>query len=375
LLYPKAFDLIAPKSYFIFAMPNTVCISGPAFSITGATSYTGEVVEFQLSFDSEADQDTVLAYEWYLDGIIIIGQNSPDFSDALSCGSHAIAARILTADGWSGVKRLSFRTCITVVSVAIIGPDTVAQGSSANYFVIESLSDGTTVDVTADYTLTCPDGTFAGGTFTPTINFEDSHPATITASKDEDTPLTKDITISSEGGYAGVLVVDLLDDATLNVIGLVDNAEVTNNHVPAYTNNNIIPGESLPADALILASDLVAGGGALKWRFEFNLAQLLINYPETMQFVFYIKGRGDAANSITVDYGTKKFATQMTLGGSPGSYIPGIDGGAEDNLHNGSALCAIVAGANGSYEEADLTTIIELTYDVAGKTIFISPLP
>jgi len=439
-------------------MANSTCLSGPAFSLTGDSSYTGQNVEFELSFDSGADQDTVLAYQWYLDSDLMAGQDSPDFSGGVSCGNHRIGARILTTDGWSGVKNLSFTTCVTIVSVAIVGPDTVAQGASAAYSVIETLSDSTTVDVTADYTLTCPDGSFEGGIFTPTENDNPDSPSTITATTEGSGPLTKDITITtrvvsitingpdtvvvgSTGTYtvietftddttedatseyvltcpdgtfsggvftpfsistgsedatitatrtgfapatksitivndetaqAGILVVDLFNDTSLNVIGLIDNAEVTNNHVAAYTGVNIIPPGASPADALILASDVLPDG-ELSWRFEFNLAQLITNYPDTENFIFYIKGRGSEA--ITGDafqgaYGLKTFNSQMVLSGSAGSYIPGITGSNFNDPENFNSN--IAAGANGSYNEADLTTIAAFRYQVSDASIHFS---
>ncbi len=165
---------------------------------------------------------------------------------------------------------------------------------------------------------------------------------------------------------AGILVVDLFDNSTLNVIGFIDNAEVAENHVAAYTGVNIIPAGADPANALILASDLV-DQTPLNWRFQFNIAKLLTDYPASTSFVFYIDGRAGAPVTLTGAFSLKTFASQMTLSGSEGSYLPSIIG---DNLGTSTNFSSdLVGGADGSYAEADLTMIIRLIYDVASASI------
>ena len=352
-------------------MSNTICLSGPAFSVTGNLSFISQQVSFQLSFDGPAEQGMVKAYDWYLDGDLIIDQNQPVFNGTLSCGTHTIGARVLTDLGWTGVKTISFQTCRPTVSTVISGPGSIDQYSPGTYTVIATFSDNTSIDVTDEYTFSSPDGTFSGNVFTPGTN-NTGQPfriATITASKNGYPNVTTEITITDDTynvGDPAILVVDLFNNTSLNVMAYVDNAEVTSNHVAAYAGHNIVPVNNLPADALILASDLIRQG-ALNWRFEFNMAKLLADYPESTSFVFYVKGRASAAAPITGAFTLKAHDSQMSLLNSPGSYIPTV---IVKNLgYPVNFSSSVVAGANGSYAEADLAQIIKFTYDVASKSI------
>lgn len=348
-------------------MPNTTCLSGPAFSLNGNVLFASRAVSFQLSFDSTEDQQTVKAYEWYLDGNIVMGVEGDALDGNISCGNHTVSARILTADGWSGLKYLAFSTC-QAVSAIIAGPVNVMEGGSAVYQVIATLTDDTTEDVTGDYIFSSTDGIFTGDVLTPGTNDTGlaNRPATITATGPSG-PLHKAITIQDPAIAPGILVVDLFNNTGLDVIALVDNAEVTGNHVPAYTGSNILPASSAPADALVLASDLI-GQATLNWRFEFNIDKLIADYPSSTSFTFYIKGRGSSPQTLNGSFSVKTAAAEMALSGSPGSYIPGVSGGGifKDIINFSSAL---VGGANGSHAEADLTTIIKFVYDVASRTL------
>lgn len=164
----------------------------------------------------------------------------------------------------------------------------------------------------------------------------------------------------------GILVVDLFDDTTLNVIGFIDNPEVSQSHVAAYTGNNIVPG-NVPAEALILASDVITEG-RLAWRFEFNIARLKLDYPDTNQFTFVIKGRGTLSNSLSGAYIAKSNDSIMILTGSAGSFIPAVTGpnaGAAVSFGNTISL-----GADGSYAEEHLQTIITLVYSVNSDSLY-----
>ncbi|OCX54254.1 hypothetical protein BEL04_08330 [Mucilaginibacter sp. PPCGB 2223] len=346
-------------------MPNTICLTGPAFSLNGDTSYTGNVIAFMLSFNTEADAASVLAFEWFLDGELMVGQSSAVLDAEVSCGGHTIGIRILSASGWSAVKSVAFKTCLAVISTTIVGPATVVQGSSASYRVIETLSDGQTRDVTADYILTCPDGAFTGGNFTPSVNGEDTHAATVTASKAGADPVTLTITIISTGGNAGVLVVDIYDNSALRVEGLIDNPEILNSHSPAFSGNNVVPPLAAPAQALILASDLVASA-VLKWRFEFNIAALLNAYPDSLQLVFLISGLANAPGAVRGLYSLKTYAGQMVMTGAPGSYLPTVAGA---NLHAPVTFNSYVTGGAGTLPDAALNVLAKFTYDVVHRTV------
>lgn len=350
-------------------MPNTTCLTGPPFSLTGDASYADQHVRFVLSFESEADQAAVDCVEWFLDDILLVDERSAEFDRNVYCGSHRLGARILSGGAWSGVKTMSFQTCRTVVSTVLSGPGYVLQAESAVYHVIVSFSDGSTSDVTAGYIFTGTDGTFSGNTFTPGFNDsgEAARQATITATKPGASPLNKTITITDTSLHAGVLVVDLYNNDTLDVIALISNAEVAGNHTPAYTGNNVVPAASATADALILASDAIAQP-VLNWRFEFNIARLLTLYPASDKFVFPVKGRGTAKGSLSGAFALKTFASQIGLEGSPGSYIPVVTSGSNFG-QTVNFSTNISGGANGSHAEADLPVMIELTYHVATATV------
>ncbi|WP_295801719.1 hypothetical protein [Mucilaginibacter sp.] len=250
----------------------------PAFTISGRRVFGDNTASFQMAFNNPDDQALVKAYEWYLDGILIIEAEGDNFAEQVTCGVHTIGVRVLYNSAWSGTQELGFEAC---------------KG-------------------------------------------------------------------------AGILVVDFFNNGSLNVIGLIDNAEVADNHVAAYSGVNIVPAESEPANSLILASDFI-DQSTLNWRFEFNIAKLLTDYPESTSFVFYIDGRASAPVTLSGAFSLKTFASQMTLSGSAGSYLPSIIG---DNLGTSTNFTSdLVGGANGSHAEADLTTIIKLVYDVASATI------
>ncbi|SDE67326.1 hypothetical protein SAMN05216464_108166 [Mucilaginibacter pineti] len=348
-------------------MSNTSCLYNLPFSLTGNAIFASRKFDFQLSFDSVEDQQTVKAYEWYLNGNIILNQENSEIEGKVTCGAHTVGARILTPDGWSGLKEFVFETC-KAVSLVISGPAIVNEGSSAIYSVIATLPDSSVQDLTNEYSFSSPDGTFSGTVFTPGSNGTGlgSRPAVITASGWSG-PINKAITILDTAIAPGVLTIDLFNNSSLDVIAFVDNPEVADNHVAAYTGANIVPALSSPADALVLASDLI-GQSTLNWRFEFNIEKLRADNPSSTSFVFYIKGRENAAQTLSGAFSLKTSAAEMTLSGSPGTYIPGtLGGGNFSSVVNFSS--ELVAGANGSYTEADLTAIIRLVYDVPTRAI------
>lgn len=352
-------------------MSNTTCLAGPAFSLTGNPVFESEQPHFELTFDSTSDQELVIAAEWYLDGKLIIGANGLTFSGQMLNGNHIIGSRILTSSGWSGIKYLPFQNSsngnLTVVSASITGPSSISEGQSAVYEITELLSDGTQRITTGNYVFQFSGqinqpGSFVDNTISIPRNtvHNDTAQATITAiSNTDQSEITKIITII-DTSTIGVLVVDLFNDTSLNVIGFIDNPEVTENHLSAYTGNNIVPAVA-PSEALILASDVVSG--TLSWRFEFNIAKLVLNYPNTSQFTFVIKGRGAVSQTITGAYVGKTSDSIMILNGSSGSYIPSVTNGVNVGGTIGFSV-AVTSGANNDYGEGNLTEILRIMYDV-----------
>lgn len=359
-------------------MSNPACLTGPPFSLSGNPLVTGLQINFQLLFDSSADQATVLAYEWYLNNLLIVGQNNPALSASLDCGTYTIGSRVLTAQGWSGVKNLAFQTCAVPVSVIINGPDAVGEGATADFQVTSTYFNGATMDVTDQYVLSATEGSFTGHTFTAATNStnNDTRQITITASKDGVTAATKQLTVNDttivQPLKTGVLIIDLYQDDSLNVIGLIDNPEVLQSHNAAFTGNNIVPAIA-PADALILSSDVIAQN-VLKRRFEFNIKKLVADYPAITDFTFYIKGRGAALINIDGVFSAKSSDAVMILSGSPGTYVPSVAGGSTiGNTQNFTAQ--IIPGANGSFMEDNLATLIKIVYHVPTDSLtFDTPL-
>ena len=347
-------------------MPQT-----PAYTLTGAPFFDNTSVNFQIIFQNEGDQSLVQSYEWYLDGILVTNAIAQTFAAQVSCGNHVISARVLYQDVWTGTQELNFETCRTIISIYISGPDMVDIGDSVTYTVICEFSDGTSEDVTDQYTFSCSaGGSFTGNIFTATGDSSHIPPfgVTITATSGEETPLTKDITVIEEDvNSMGILVVDLYKNSTLNVIGLIDNAEVVESHEAAYTGNNFIPVESAAADALILASDFI-DQEVLNWRFEFNLHKLKLQYPDTDQFIIFIKGRGASATTLNAAYDVFNPEGTMTMANSPGTYLPSVSGGTKV-VEQTPFTANIVDGANGSYNEAELTLIVEFIYTVSMNTV------
>jgi hypothetical protein len=521
-------------------------LNGPPFALTGSSTFSSTQFSFELTFDNDADQGTVLCFEWYLDQVLVIHSNVRTFAAQTTCGAHIIGCRILTSGGWSGIKQMAFQTC---VSIGVTGPDSIQEGSTATYQVIETFADGSTVDITTQFTFSCPEGPFTGATLSVPANhttndtrqatvtatdadgniqtktitvIDDSVPltllidgpdmvdegsvtsytviatysggitvdltaqytfsctegtftgatlhmgtnttigdtrqATITAAKSGESPLTKQITIrditvvagiaivgpdsvdegsqatyrvietfgdgstsdetaaytftTTEGTFAnatlsipandtvgdtrlatitatrisdgtllrkdvsivdttnvlGILVVDLFNYYPLDVIAFIDNAEVAETHVAAHTGTNIVP-LTAPGNAMILASDFV-NDTVLNWRFEFNIAKLVSLYPSTSQFTFYIKGRGNVIGQITGAYVTKTYASQMIMVGSPGSYLPSVNG--TDVIAPQSFSSNVVDGANGDLSEASLTNIAQFVYHTSSHDVSIT---
>lgn len=442
-------------------MPNSVCLYGPAFSILGDTRFTGQDVNFQVIFDDQSGADALRYTEWYLDDTLVTGQSVANFAAKISCGAHTIGARILSQEGWSGIKALSFKTCMVPVSLYISGTGGLNEGTNAYFYVLQSYTDGSTDNLTGQYTFTSTTGgSFNGNLFTAAVddNSYDPSTLTITAVKDGIGAITKDVTIynttpivltsldltgpdsiaegssaeyhviasysnhtqedqtnnyvlsATEGSFtggilhvamntvtgdtrtvtlnatknginavskqitvidktvkAGILVVDLFSNPELDAIGFINNSEVGVSHVAAFSGNNIIIAGSAAKDAYILASDYNPSTST-NWRFEFNLAKLVADYPGTQSFNLVVKGRSSVAGTLTGAFSARTNDAVMTMQNASGSYMPSITGGSNTVPLTGFSS-AIAGGANNSYAENDLTTIISFVYDVPSDMI------
>lgn len=89
-------------------MPNTICLVAPAFSITGTQQIINQATNFSFSFNSPADKALVLAYQWYVNDNLVINKNQDTFTELLPVGTYTIGGRLLSDEGWSGVKTIFF---------------------------------------------------------------------------------------------------------------------------------------------------------------------------------------------------------------------------------------------------------------------------
>lgn len=167
----------------------------------------------------------------------------------------------------------------------------------------------------------------------------------------------------------GILVIDINNDHTLNLIGYCSSSGTTPFDNPVYTGNNFYPNDGTsPANCWALASDNVAGPSPT-CRFEFNIARLLNTYPMATTFVFKIQGRNAGGGSISGAYSLKGAAAgSMTMTGSPGTYIPSTSGAPTISNPTFSGV-TITSGADGTYGLGVGAVVMTFTYSVAAKTI------
>lgn len=442
-------------------MPNSPCLYGPPFSLLGEMYFIDDQVDFYLSVDSPEQQNTIKAYEWYLDQSLILENNSSAFRAKVTKGDHIVGVRILTAEGWSGIKTLSFNTYKFPVSTIIYGVETLDEGTSTEYRVIRVFSDQTEEDVTDEYTLWSTGGCFDGNIFTPRVDPDSDEDVTVVINASKNSDVAKEVTVtnargpvlqsivikglsvinegtntpytvigiysdgierdisskytleSSEGNFVGqtyyaptnnaindtrqvtitavqngqtkatsvvtikdmnskpgILVVDFLNSPAMNMMGFIENDEVTVSHEPAYTRRNTVPSFGDMAQMYVVASDFI-NDGALKWRFQFNIARLMAEYPGSENFVFHIKGRANQATGLSGAYALKTHDAQMIMKGSSGSLVPSVSGGTNySSLVNFSANA--VGGANGDFTEQVLSTIIRFNYNVPNDILTYS---
>jgi len=349
-------------------MSDHFCLYGPAFTLTGEEYFSDNNIGFQVAFGSPEDQQLILAYQWYLNGILMIDEQGANLAGKVYCGKNTIGVRILSSEGWSGIKSHSFYTCKAPLAIIIQGPDFINEGESGTYLVLQQFSDNTVEDLTNKYTFTVNGGASFNGNILTTIKNDSSfsdETLAITATTGTGNPVTKQVTVKNTTQFnSAVLVVDLFNDNSLNVIGLIDNAEIAVNHQAVYSGNNFLPASVAAENAYMLASDLMNGAN---WRFEFNLAKLITEYPNTTDFVFYIKGRGASDQNLSGAFSLKTKEAKMVMSGGAGSYVPGVVGGNTVNDNNFSSF--VVKGANGSYSEADLRNIIRFNYHLPTDTL------
>lgn len=205
------------------------CLFGPAFFIIGSTHHSDNVAYFQAAFSSSSDQEKALTYQWYLDGTLVVDQKLINFNGKVSCGEHQLGVRILTAEGWSGIKTISFKTCEIPTSIILDGANSVNAGSSTKYEVLQFFSDGLGQSISAQYTFSAS----AAGSFTNNLlvvsndpDYYDEQEITIYAMKTGAQTLTKQVMVRNpkpvtllSTEISGAADVDQGSQASYAVIG------------------------------------------------------------------------------------------------------------------------------------------------------------
>jgi len=352
-------------------MPALSCLYGPAFDLVGEIYLPNNFFSFAVEFETPAGQQSVLAYQWFLDQIILIDEGAQEVDSRADSGPHTIGVRILTADGWSGVKYLDFYANIIANSFTIQGPVQVREGASASYETYLTFGSNAPVKVTDKTSFSINlGGNFDFNllsTFRDNVNFYNRQ-ATVTATLGSQFSKTYPITIlSTNVRYPAVLVVDIFNDSILNAAAMIVNPDVTFAQVLTYTGHNFLPANTPVAGAFILASDLVNNGSSLKWRFEFNILKLIQQYPNIQDFVLEIRAKSNVARYINGAFGLKDYTAGMLMTGSAGSYIPTITSG--NDVQYGSYRTFVAGGANGTFTQNALPMALRFNFNVASSKV------
>lgn len=352
-------------------MSASLCLFGPAFELNGDTYLAGNSFSFNVDFETPADQQRVLAYQWFLDRAILINEIQQQVNSSVNDGPHVIGVRILTAEGWSGIKYLDFYAKIIADSFTIQGPNQVQEGTSATYETYLAFGGNAPVRVTAQTTFQINIGGAFDynvlNTFRDDVDLNHKY-ATITAILGGGLSQTLPITIlNTSVRHPSILVVDVFDDAPLNAAAIIVNTDVTVAQMPTYKGNNFLPTGAAPAAAYILASDLVNNGSALKWRFQFNILKLITQYPNIQDFVLEIRARSNAAKSIYGAYSLKDQEATMIMNGSAGNRVPTVVGG--NNIYYNTFQTFTSGGANGNYSVDYLPMVLRFNFNVPTSTL------
>jgi hypothetical protein len=134
-------------------MSQTICTQSAKFAIVGEALFPGTKFQVDITFtDPSLTTGNVLACEWFLDGVLVDGINGLQLKGQGYCGDHIVAARILTAEGWSGLKTFAFANCKSILDPFLEGPAEVKEGNSVEFNVIRPFTDDTTFEVSSSYT-------------------------------------------------------------------------------------------------------------------------------------------------------------------------------------------------------------------------------
>lgn len=79
--------------------PLTTCLLGPAFSLSGAAYFSDTNINFEVIFNAAEDEQAILAFEWFLDDILVLDERGAAFNGKVYCGSHKVGVRLLSNQG------------------------------------------------------------------------------------------------------------------------------------------------------------------------------------------------------------------------------------------------------------------------------------
>jgi hypothetical protein len=342
-------------------LPSPIGITGGTYSVNGGT-YTsvsgtvnaGDMVSVRVT--TSGSNNTLASTTLTIDGKTGVFNATTyyvnSFAFTPATGQPVSTTIISNTDTLSGVSNSSLPIAVTGGQYSINGGGYTSSAGTINIgdtFTVQGTSSS------AYNTATTVSLTIAYQTSTFSITTQASLPPDAT----------------------GILVVDIYDDDTLNVIGYVNTAATTPYQVPAYAGTNFVPNTgtiSTAYDCWVLSSDEhIGGGSALRRRFEFNIAKLLTNYPAATTFQFIISGRNTAGGNINGQYNLKGAAAGvMIMGGSPGGYVPSTS----STVNIGTVVYSgkpVVSGANGTYGIGIGAVILTFTYDVVAKTMTLTP--
>ncbi len=163
-------------------MQENRCLTGVKFRLIGEVLYFDQQPTIEILFDNPADESLILSYEWYLNDDLVVNIQEKVFAENIPYGAYKIAARVLIAEGWSGLIYHSlFYNPIPVLSIE--GPLKILEGSTAAFDVIATLYNGENITVTDMFTFESTEGVFLGNNLTVPVNenHSDQRIANITA--------------------------------------------------------------------------------------------------------------------------------------------------------------------------------------------------
>ena len=113
-------------------MNSSFFLIGSDFILTGTQVVNTEPASFEVKLNNDAGCTSVIAYQWFLNDMLIINENKPVLSRILGDGFYTVGVSILMQEGWSAVKELAFQVCagstpFSVHRPVVFGKEEVAK--------------------------------------------------------------------------------------------------------------------------------------------------------------------------------------------------------------------------------------------------------